>query len=126
MVLLYFKNKKFHDFIQKILRIGSIVDTVDVADQVQFEAIPPEVRLNSQFTIVGSFYNKEGKPQTVKNAYYFVFLDQNLMVQGSIGQNVNAFQTVVPTTGFINGKNYTVRVADGSGSNYESTGREKY
>ena len=48
----------------------------------------------------------------VKNAYYFVFLNQNLLVQGSIGQNVSAFQTVHTTTGFINGKNYTVRVSD--------------
>lgn len=112
LVFLYFKNKKFHDLVQNLLRLGSVTQAVDVADAVQFETLPNEVRPNSQFTIVGSFYDKNGKPQTVKNAYYFVYLDQNLLVQGSIGQNVSAFQTVVPTTGFINGKNYTVRVAD--------------
>lgn len=82
---------KFHYFIQKLTRIGSITDVVNVADQAQFEVLPPEVGPNSQFTIVGSFYDSKGKPQTVKNGYYFVFLDQNLLVQGSIGQNVSAF-----------------------------------
>ena len=89
---------------------------VDVADTVDFEVIPDEVRPNSYVTAVGLFKMNDGKAVSVPEGYYYVFEDigvngRELRARGSLGRNVSRFSQNIPTPNFRQGR-YTILITD--------------
>lgn len=122
VVILYYMNPKFRDKINTLFKIGDISELgpiVDVADTVDFNIPQDTVPPNTHFVLTGEFKDKEGKPVRVKSALFYVIQNasgtsgpRQMLLQGSLGNNVNKFSKEVPTSGFPRGDDYTVTVSD--------------
>jgi hypothetical protein len=122
IVALYYMNPKFKKYVNELFKIGDIKELgpiVDSADTVDFTIPQNRVPPNTFFTITGEFKDKEGKPVRVKTALFYVIQNatgasgpRQMMLQGSIGNNINKFSKEIPTSGFPRGDDYDVIVSD--------------
>lgn len=122
VVILYYTNPKFKEKINHLFKIGDVSELgpiVDVADTVDFNIPQDTVPPNTHFTITGEFKDKEGKPVRVKQALFYVIQNasgtsgpRQMLLQGSLGNNVNKFSKEIPTNGFPRGDDYEITVSD--------------
>lgn len=119
VVILYFTNKKFKRMIDNLLKRGDEGPLVEVADNVVFEMPDDRVPPDAEFTIIGKFTDRDGKPVRVKQGLYYVIKNasgesgpRELLTQGTLGTNIHSFSKVVSTSGFPRGNDYDVVVTD--------------
>lgn len=120
IAILYFTNKGFKRKIDELLKGGGEGGPlVDKADVVDFRLDPDRVPPNTEFRIIGQFKDKEGDPVRVKQALFYVIENatgangpRELLLQGTIGNNVGKFTHTISTNGFPRGEDYDVIVVD--------------
>ena len=134
-IILYFTNSKFKRKVDSLLKRGGPEGPiVETAANVQFDIPQDRVPPNTEFTLVGEFTDAEGKPVRVKQGLYYIIQNasgesgpRELLMQGTLGSNVNKFSKVVSTSGFPRGNDYDVVVTDTplNVSDIQGTGKEQ-
>ena len=90
-------------------------------ETIHYRAIPEKVRPNEFFTIAGVFLDKDQNPTTVPEGFYRVTEDdgsgrgaENILTNGSLGQNISTFVRQISTNEFKREKVVTVEVSENS------------
>jgi hypothetical protein len=88
-------------------------------DKTTFTAVPGQVRPNDFITLEGQFNDVNGKPTTVKEGFYRIFLidksgkaSATPVTSGTLGSNLSNFAVNVPTTAFQDKSFYDVEISD--------------